>query len=56
MMFNKPIDIIKQFNEYCGRFLPAVRFFLPHNADDFTTLCGTVYHFNLKVKSFSVLE
>ncbi|NLM67989.1 MAG: hypothetical protein GX180_12590 [Enterococcus sp.] len=26
--------------EYCGRFLPVVQFFLPHFAEEFTTLCG----------------
>ena len=33
--------------EYCGRFLPALRFFLPLIAEDFTTPCGEVYQLNL---------
>ncbi|MGO4938306.1 hypothetical protein ACTQ54_12010 [Fundicoccus sp. Sow4_H7] len=34
-------------NEYCGRFLPALRFFLPLFAEAFTTPCGEVYQLNL---------
>ncbi|TLQ37220.1 hypothetical protein FEZ33_12300, partial [Ruoffia tabacinasalis] len=29
--------------EYCGRFLPVVRFFLPLFAGRFTNVCGIVY-------------
>ena len=30
-------------SEYCGRFLPVVRFFLPLFAGRFTNVCGIVY-------------
>ncbi|WWL40066.1 DDE-type integrase/transposase/recombinase [Ruoffia tabacinasalis] len=30
-------------DEYCGRFLPVVRFFLPLFAGRFTNVCGIVY-------------
>ncbi|MFD1362310.1 hypothetical protein ACFQ4A_11650, partial [Lentibacillus salinarum] len=31
-------------NEYCGQFLPALRFFLPHFAQESTSVCEVIYH------------
>jgi len=31
-------------DEYCIWFVPTLRFFVPVIAENFTTLCGTIYH------------
>ena len=36
-------SVNRDLTEYCGRFLPVVRFFLPLFAGRFTNVCGIVY-------------